>query len=580
MKPDKHIKPAIILSLIYIIGILFLGNHIFFLCITACIIFLNFYISLSFLLKQGKITSGIILLNLVQLLLFCRLHIQIYNTLGPSHYSWNSLPRWYDWAELIGVHVLRAVDVIDFMEAYGIRIQNIRNQSISSGLALFAMHIMVDIFILGALFNALSRWSKKSPTAIQFMEEVEKTVISPKTFLFAGIMVVGYIMGYIFEYLSVYSFKMPLNVYRRLFSNFFLWPLDNFLRVADFGDAFQIFGWRLHSMKTTLNSATVAVYFRFIIGFYMIGIVNHFYLRILGGQGKTVDDLASICVSHKYSVEERLIALRALKKFDSYAELVIPGLISSMEDEEMRYDSAEIFLEIGQPAIHSLIESLAAGDADIRDAIHEILEKIDPDWPRSKGACQAIPHLVKSLADDRGHVRFFVAGILEKIDPHWPRRETVRQAVPHLAKSLEDRRQDVRFAAACTLEKIGPLAERAVFRLVKVLADEHEDARNAAAGALESIRPRWQKTEDACFAIPHLVEMLIHESKDVRNAASDVLEKISPKWHQSGGARSTIPYLTTMQTYGENETMRQAARNVLKRIDPAAESEAGGSING
>ena len=41
--------------------------------------------------------------------------------------------------------------------------------------------------------------------------------------------------------------------------SWFLWPLDNVLRTVDFGDAFQVYGWRLRSLDMGIGLATLAV---------------------------------------------------------------------------------------------------------------------------------------------------------------------------------------------------------------------------------------------------------------------------------------------------------------------------------
>ncbi|WP_207680816.1 HEAT repeat domain-containing protein [Desulfonema magnum] len=551
------------------------GNYILLLWVTIMFIIFNFYVSLTFLFEKGRITSDVILLNLAQLALFYRLHIQIYAILGPANYSYASLPRWYDWAELIIIHALRAVDLLDMIEAYGIRLQNVRNQSVVSGLALFSMHMMVDIFILGAIFNAVSRRSRESVTIMQFMEEMENTLMSPKSFLFLGLMVMLYLIGYTAEHLfkfndyPIYSLRSDTSCPNiRILNNFYLWPLDNILRTLDFGDAFQIFGWRLHTVERTMNSATLAVCFRFMVATYTIGVVNHLYLRLLGGQGKTVEDLTAICISSKYSQGERLIALEALKKFGAYADSVAPHLIESLAYVEKQYNSTVILLKIAAPAIPHLVKALADSNPVIRDAVIEILEETDSEWPRSEEASGAIPHLVKQLANVEADVRCAALNVLEKIDTLWFQRKETRRKIPYFIKLLAHRNASIRIGSAYALIFVGPAAKKAIFRLVKMLADSNMFARGAAAAALENIDPQWQQSEFAHNAIPYLVKMLGDDEANVRDAATEVLEKIDLSWPGTKGAHSAVPYLVKVLADTENEGVRNSVRKALHKIDP------------
>lgn len=568
MEPAQYIKRTA-LSLLYIPGSFLLGNSGWIICITVMIIFFNFKASLRYLLDQGKITVHIILLNLAQLGLFCLLHVQIYTILGPSHYTSVSPPCWYDWIQLIAVHALRAVDLLDIIEAYGIHLQNVKNQSAVSGLALFGMHLMVDIFILGALFNAFSRYSRESPTVRQLMDDLENTVTSPRTFWTLALVVLLYLAGYTAECLSGKASIDLMGKDFQAISNFFWWPLENILRTLDVGDAFQIFGWRLHTVEITMNSATVAVYFRFVIAFYTLGLANHLYLHFLRGQGRSIDDLASICTSSRYTSEKRLIALKALEKYGgSYANLVAPALIESLGDISKRNDAVLILLEIGEPAIPHLAKSLADSNGDIRKACADTLEMISPQWHISRTARAAIVHLVKTLADSDSIIRYSALGTLEKIDTEWRQSEETRAAIPHLIRLLSDPRISIRVGAVYALILIGPAAEKAIFHLVKMLSDSNETIRSSAAGALERIDPRWQESELAHNAIPYLVKAVTENDWNVRRAALAALEKFDPRWPRSRGARSTLPYLRKVLAETKDAGIRETVSSLLDKIDP------------
>lgn len=562
---DKYITPALWLSAVYSLVACLSWNHIVMLWLTIWLIIFNFSVSLAYLFSQGRITSAIIILNLLQLSLFCRLHIQIYEILGADHYSYASSPCWYDWAELIAVHALRAVDLLDAMEAYGIRLQNVRNQSALSGIALFSMHIMVDIFILGSVFNAIDRRSTKANRPItNLVEEFIDFLALPRSIRCWGLLVATGVMcvaGYIEDCLR------GLDIPR----NWFFYPLDNILRTLDFGDAFQIFGWRLHTLEMGNGLASMAIYYRLLIASYTIVMANRFYLRLLEGHGKTVDDLAMICVSPDYSLMDRMIAVKALAKFGSYPVSVISQLAESLGDRKRHQDAAAILSEIGPASVPYIIKALAHRKESARRNITHLLNTIDPWWYESEDARGAVPHLVKSLADGDSEFRLAIFEILGEIDPQWTRSEGARSAVPYLMKSLSEGDDiDIRIAAANALEIIGPGASKAVFRLVKLLADNNSAVREAASDALKRIDPRWPESESAYNTIPYLVKTLADRDGNVRIAAVRVLRKIDPQWPRSEGARSTVPYLMKALT-DTRKPVRRVVREALNRIDPGGD---------
>ncbi|MDM8548642.1 HEAT repeat domain-containing protein [Desulfobacterales bacterium HSG2] len=562
---DKYITPALWLSAAYSLVACLSWNHIVLLWLTIWLIIFNFSVSLACLFSRGRITSAIIILNLLQLSLFCRLHIQIYEILGAAHYSYASPPCWYDWTELIAVHALRAVDLLDAIEAYGIRLQNVRNQSALSGIALFSMHVMVDIFILGAVFSAIDRRSsaKANRPMTNLAGEFVDFLAMPRSVRRWGLLAATGLMcvaGYVED--CIRGLDIPRN--------WFFYPLDNILRTLDFGDAFQIFGWRLHSLEMGNGLATLAIYYRLLIASYTIVLANRFYLRLLEGHGKTVEDLAMICVSSEYSMEERMIAVKALAKFGSYPVSVISRLAESLADRKKHRDAAAILSEIGPAAIPHIIKALTHRDESVRRSITDLLNKIDPWWYQSEDARGAVFHLVKSLAYGDSDLRFAIFEVLEEIDPRWPRSEGACSAVPCLIKSLSDDDAGVRIAAADALEIIGPAASRAVFRLVKLLTDNNRTVREAATDALKRIDPRWPESESAYNTIPYLVKALTDMNGNVRIAAIRVLRKIDPQWPRSEGARSAVPYLMKALT-DTRKPVRTVVREALKQIDPGGE---------
>src|SRR5262249_47342463 len=85
--------------------------------LTALLIGINFFLSTWKLLCRARVY---ILLNIVQFALFGLLNYQLYSAGGPEHYRCERSPTLGDWIEFTGAHVLRAADVLDAVDEYGI----------------------------------------------------------------------------------------------------------------------------------------------------------------------------------------------------------------------------------------------------------------------------------------------------------------------------------------------------------------------------------------------------------------------------------------------------------------------------
>src|SRR5438309_188965 len=88
---------------------------------TAVLIAVNAFVSFRALTKRREVLVG---LNCVQIALFGLLNYQLYRAFGTWHYQCDPEPRFYDWIEFTAAHVLRAADVLDALDEYGVPIQN------------------------------------------------------------------------------------------------------------------------------------------------------------------------------------------------------------------------------------------------------------------------------------------------------------------------------------------------------------------------------------------------------------------------------------------------------------------------
>jgi HEAT repeat protein len=594
------IQLLIFLSLAYLASSFFMPETQQLLWLTGLLIVLNYSLSLSFLFRQGHITVNLILLNVIQLGLFSRLHHMIYQTLDQRHYAYIEQPQWFDWIELVAIHVLRAVDLLDILGAYGITLQNLTHQSLLSGFILFSMHIMVDIFLLGAIVMFIKRRTatQHANTLLKHAHLVAHFKNTPHfikqlrfwALLFAIVLIISV------------AIKQNWPVWNSL-----LWPLDNILRTLDFGDAFQIFDWQLHTVDMNIGLATLAVFFRLVISAYALEPLNRIALYLLKGRGKTVDELVKICTSSEYSKETHQIAIKALVGFQP--KISVPSLLKALEKTDNNQTHVILIEALGEigpaakAAIPHLVKLRIDQDKGIRwAAMIALEERIAPHWAQNEAVIRQLPHLIKGLRETNNEVRCAAAEVLgeigpaatiaipdlvkaltnnnhfvyraivcalENIEPNLPIKPLLKteglekispnnaRVIPHLLKALKDKDWEVRQTALIVLGKIGPLAEKiALSSIINVLNDNRHQVRYAAITALGQIAQANNH-----IILPYLIKGLSDQNSDVRCAAAQSLGKIGET------SLTAIPELIKA-LIDKHENVRNAANTALNQIDP------------
>jgi len=612
-KAEKYIKIAILLSLAYIAAIILAGQQIASVLknpsilpgITSAFALLNMAVLLNSLFRREKMGASIILLNIAQFALFWQLHVQLYD-LSAAYYAHPDSP---DWFRFIVFHALKAIDIPDAMDAYGILLTDIRPETLLSKIALFGMYFTIGISIVGAIIKRFLRDAKnRQPSAI-----------------FKWIGIGGLAAAMIL--IGVLGWKKSW-----VMNQWLLCIPENILLLLDFGDAIQIFVVSAERFKMDKDIASAAVFFRVIIAYYAVVLGHRLYLR-LSEKRKSVEDLGQICTSPEYSLEERLAAVKSLEELGAFAEEAVSYLVKALADgtEEIRIAASGALKEIDEQwsqteAARSVIPELIKALFDKNKhalAAAELLDKIDPEWPHTEAAHSVIPSLVNALFDTEKNIRIAGARALGRMGTG------AAKTVPHLLKALSDREKEVRKETATALGEIGPeAAEETVPSLINTMADKDEDVRKSAvealgkigppampllteslghadvnvragaAEALDKIDPQWPLGEDARKAteqfikvltdsfssgrgtaaealgiiaaeeaIPHLVNMLADAEESVRNAAVKALDKIDPNWSQSKSARQSLQSLMKSLTDNDSE-VRRVATGVLDKIDP------------
>jgi hypothetical protein len=359
-------------------------------CVTVGVIAVNTLMALSTLTRTRQILIG---LNCTQIVLFGVLSYQLYCTFGVDHYRCDREPQFYDWIEFTVAHIIRAADLLDALDEYGINIQTISHNSTASALVLVAMHLTVDVFLLGLVL----RWIKRS-----YAQPVSETRLQQGRREFGWILVtialfVGFVVGQQLQ---------P--------SDWLLWPLDNLLRLIDVGDVLQLFAWRLHDVEPSYWTKGASVLFRLVAGIWMARLVIYWRLTVFRTWGMSIEELTKLLDDP--DADMRLNAATGLGQSGPAAHGAVPKLIEMLHDYDpaVRIEAAWALGQIG-PAAHAAVPRLI--DAVWLGAIQLRLNALDALGRIGSEARTAVHSLVCLLKVSDGATRTVVMAALLRIAP-------------------------------------------------------------------------------------------------------------------------------------------------------------------
>jgi HEAT repeat protein len=510
------------------------------------------------------------------------------------------------------VHVLRAVDVLDFLEEYGIEVQNLKHRSALAGTVLVGLHLSVALFLSSLLVryrDALLSLGRESPLDWEILQNVLRVLCEPRFVLFTLIAVaVGVVALYtgalkllfvcfwpFFALLLLYLPKLVVfldDLKGRLFPSrdkstgsslwrqallalglvaavllslvcastlgwpardWVLWPLDNFLRTLDIGDMFQIYDWQIHSVKMGWGTHTLAILFRLLVGIWVAEMVLAFRLSL--GVGLTVDELSQMM--QRDDAEVRLRAITLLGEVSEPTPAIAEVLVPALDDDAkaVRTAARNVLAQMGLTAAPALIRMLADPGEAIRRRADQLLVRLGPD---------AVGPLVAALQDENERVRQAALETLEQRHPDWITSPAALAEIPGLLQGLANESGTVS-ADRRTLnqEILTRMGRPAVTPLVAALAARFRDTREAVLRILQQIDPNWAKLPEAIAAIPDLLRALKGGSRIVRAAAATALKQFGPL------AREAVPVLVQVLE-DEESAVRQAATEALQAIDPSA----------
>ena len=483
------------------------------LLLTVTLIACNFLVSLAQLIGKGKV---LILLNVAQLPLFCVLNYQLFCALGADHYRFDTSPGFWSWIQLTAVHFLRAIDVIDGLDAYGIDLQNIEHDSLLAGVVLLWMHLSVDIFLISLILRYLSLarhgiGHRLRETCDQIREETEDLETDDLFFADLGsqlgellcrnvVMSAEERKGAILAILAYCGLLAVICAVVQQWQpwDWLLWPLDNVLRTVDIGDMFQIFDWRLHGVEMGLFTITLAVSIRICAGVATALLLGRVCITTAN------EDLIYRVLDETAGIQLRMAAIKTLgnrraKEAIGPLDAVLSGTHS---EEELRRGAASALGLIGPPARPALKKGLRDPSEQVRCAVVEAL-----------GDVGGLEVLKLALRDGSEEVLCRTVETLGRMGP--VAVSTLDDVIRKTPRNVTD---TVRRKAAEALGQIGPEALRA---LIGALSHDSQSVRHAAAEALGHLGVA------ATPAVPKLRDMVDKETSwEIIDAAGRALARI------------------------------------------------------
>lgn len=458
------------------------------------------------------------LLTLAQVGLFGVLFFQLHISHGDQHFQFDTPPQTWHWVEFVLSHILRSADVLDGLEEFHIHLQNITHRSTLVGILLVAMHLSVDIFLIGLLvrwlvklwvwlmehWSSFDNWLMNIELGLEdFWKEHSRTIRWTCSVLFLLL-------------LAAWGWWQNLQP-----SDWALWPLDNILRTIDVGDMFQVFNWKLHTVKDNPLNATVGVIFRLFVGIFVVGWITYVRLYYFQGLGSTVEGLVETL--GKKNDRNSEAAAKALSNLPPEA---IPEIYNRLvENDNSRHHSKipDIFRAYGQQGSAFLIEALREREDG----------QFAAQWLGGIGK-PVLPALFGLLGDSDSTVRKRAGTALSEVG---------QVAVPGLIMRLSHRSARVREGAALGLASISKQTKKGTQALLEATKDDVPEVRRAAVMALG----RADRAQ-AVMVISRLIE-LIHDphwpvqlrvAKALGNFGEMAAPAVSPLIQAYSGANQTL----------------------------------------
>jgi len=460
------------------------------LAITGCLIGWNLWASLRILLRTGRALAALPL-TLLQIVLFTLFFYQIAWHRGAEHFLCERAPVFLDWAALVLVHAIRAADIVDVIEAYGLNLQAVHNASHLTACTLILYHLVVDLFILRLLMEGVNRWKRSVLESGRFGKWLRWGPI-------------GIVAVFVLVWLLSALFVRPWQA-----SDLLWWPVDNLLRVMDFCDAMEIYRVRLHDVPRLPWEGTLTLICRVMMGVALAAVfsrgVQEISIRWLNCRGLKQEELEQL--AERY--QDRPFGPAASRRVEE---------LRRFEERSQRVDWPvywEVLATLGPSFLLGFFLFLASQRGSTEPLVTVAIDEDDAAAGRALRGIRrmgiraegAIDLFRESLPDLSSPRQRAVVETLGYLGP--PAAEPLSEWLSH-----ED--SQTRLAALQGLRRVGPEAAPA---LVGALASDDQNVRKMAREAIldlgdEAVQP-----------------LMDHMTPDLAVEGLEILDSLDPYWH-------------------------------------------------
>ena len=459
------------------------------LAVTAGLIGWNLWASLSILGRTGRAIAAMPL-TLLQIGLFALLLHQIAYHRGAQHFVWEQVPGYADWALLVLVHAIRAADLVDAIEAYGLNLQTVHNNSHMTAWTLIFYHVIIDLFIIRLLMEGFERW-KRYLVEGQFRQFVRWISLS---------IVIGFVMVWAWSAL----YWRPWRAW-----DLVLWPVDNMLRVVDFFDYMEIYSIRLHQVPRLPWEGTLTLICRFLMAFALAGFLTRgfqaFSIRWLNGRGLKREELEEIAKRRANEQRAKIARQRALElrqREELGSRVQWPSGLEVLTTLGPAFALA-MFIYLASYSDPCGRLAAVAADAD-ETAAQRAMAGLSVMGSRGEAAVDPLAESLPELATER---RLAALETLGHLGP---------AAVEPLSECLGHADEQTRLAALRALRDVGPAAFPAI---LSALSSDDEAVRDLAKTALGDLGDDGVQILVDNFTVDTAADVL------------EILETLDPYWH-------------------------------------------------
>ncbi len=582
--------------------------HIALPVVTGVFILLNLGYALRALWWSGVRIDRLMAVTALQIGLFTTLFLQIAAHVGAEHCKLTKPTTPAEWVQFSLAHALKASDVLDTIEAYGLDLQVIKHRGPLVATLLVTYHAVVDLFVLGVLwsfFDAAKRKLMRDPELAQAVRAL-----------------LGWaFLAFLVAWLASALYFRPWN---RI--DIPLWLAENVVRVVDFPDAMDSYDIHWHQVpkewwESTLTfvcriwillgigllkdllgrtqSARESLSVRRVARLAFVGLLFGCFVGLPKLFPVSPADNAAALAAAAADDARGTAALNALSRMGPNAESAVGPLVALLPNgsAERRRRVIDTLGRLGPGALSHLAAVAEGPDAELAlwavkgmDAVgidaapelvrvwkqtpHEAARQQADATLRDQGL-DAMPKLIAAVSAENSAEILHWFG---QLDRNWTLRgskneqfrsmvknrldEQAKEAafqrnvktIPALIDKLASQDSRTRADAAKSLGELGPAASEAVPALIIALKDEYANISDPAMRPLGKIGPA---------AVPALISALANKDERVRYGAARAIDAIGPE------AKEAVPALIT--ALGDKAlNVASNAASTLGKIGPAA----------